>query len=182
AARKAEADELKRREGLQIARARAKDAELATITERVRAFEASAVSLQHDAAELGRRELEESIYVPFSSDFSVRLRSNRLALALGTNAQGSKVGSALYWRLRPGLAIGGSVAYNVTSDVVERLLIGGTAHGGAHAVKVAAERHGAVNLLYSIKMSRSVQLLVKAQLSEGHSTLRNLGASVAFNL
>lgn len=38
------------------------------------------------------------------------------------------------------------------SDVVERLLIGGTAAGGAHAVKVAAERHGLVNLLYSVKV------------------------------
>jgi hypothetical protein len=110
------------------------------------------------------------------------VRSGRVALALGTNAQGSKVGSALYWRLRPGLALGGSVAYNVQSDVVERMLIGGTMHGGAHAVKVAAERHGVVNLLYSLKMSQSMQVMVKAQLNEAHSTLRNIGASVTFNL
>ncbi|KAJ1616775.1 hypothetical protein T492DRAFT_1104533 [Pavlovales sp. CCMP2436] len=182
AARAAEADELKRRDGALTARLRAQEAELAVQRARNASLERSLTVANADSAELGRRELEEAIYVPFSSDYSVRLRSGRVALAIGTNAQGSKVGSALYWRLQHGLALGGSVAYNVQSDVVERMLIGGTLHGGAHSFKVAAERHGLVNMMYSLKLSPSMQVMVKAQLNEQHSTLRNLGASVAFNL
>jgi len=182
AARTAESDELKRREGLLTAQLQAKEEEAVRVGQAYEALCRRVAALDKSAAELSRRELEESIYVPFSSDFSVRMRSGRVALALGTNAVGSRVGSALYLRLRPGVSLGGSVAYNVQSDVVERMLLGGTVQGGSHAFKVAAERHGVVNLLYSLKVSSSMNLMVKAQVNESHSTLRNLGASLALNL
>jgi hypothetical protein len=75
------------------------------------------------------------------------------------------------------------VAYNVQSDVVERMLVGGTVQlGASHALKVAAERHGVVNLLYSLKVRRAYAravVRVAAPLAAARSLALSLSRSLA---
>jgi len=113
AARTAELGELRRREGMLIASIQSKEEQAQEFVKAEKATAARLAKLQQSAEELSRRELEDALYVPFSSDYSMRCRSERLALAVGTNTAGSRIGSALYLRLRPHLSVGGSVSYDV---------------------------------------------------------------------